>query len=195
MSQVSAEKQQKWNLRYQEKSVAEQNPAAVLTLNQRLLSGQGAALDLACGLGGNAIFLANLGYQVTALDYSEIALEKLAHYSKVNGLSIKTNLINLENQTVDSVQYDVIVVSYYLQRELFLKLFELLKEGGLLFYQTFGVLSDGCTGPQNPEFRLKKGELLSLCKNLSLLFYREDQGLCIGSDCFNNDAMIVVRKD
>lgn len=195
MMGVETGKQQRWNQRYQEKQVEGQLPAAVLTQNQALLPGKGRALDLACGLGGNAIFLAKHGYQVTALDYSGIALEKLALFSQQNNLSIEARLLDLETQSVKSAQYDVVVVSYYLQRDLFPKIFDLLKTGGLLFYQTFGVASANASGPQNPAFRLSKGELLSLCINQSLLFYREDQGCCTGENCFNNDAMIVVRKD
>ncbi|MDH5424351.1 MAG: methyltransferase domain-containing protein [Gammaproteobacteria bacterium] len=188
-------KQQSWNQRYQQKQVDEQLPAPVLTLNQKLLPAKGSVLDLACGLGGNAIFLAKLGYEVSALDYSAIALEKLALYAQQNRLSIKPRLLDLQSQSLEPAQYDVVVVSYYLQRDLFPVIFDQLKTGGLLFYQTFGVAADNASGPKNPAFRLSKGELLSLCTNHSVLFYREDQGCCIGDECFNNDAMIVVRKN
>ena len=194
MQQKASEKQQRWNQRYKEKLAAEQQPAAVLTLNQMLLSGKGKALDLACGLGGNAIFLAQQGYQVTALDYSEVALDMLASFADQSKLSITTSLFDLESQNIEPDQFDIIVVSYYLQRDLFPELFRLLKQGGLLFYQTFAVEVDAGSGPKNTDFRLKKGELLSLCKGHELLFYREDQGCCIGDGCFNNDAMIVTRK-
>lgn len=192
--QEKSAKQQKWNQRYQDKSVSEQQSAAILKLNQSLLAGKGKALDLACGLGGNAIFLAEQGYQVTALDCSDVALEKLALFAAQKKLSITTSLLDLENQSIKLNQFDVVVVSYYLQRDLFPHLFKLLKQGGLLFYQTFSAATETDTGPNNPSFRLRQGELLSLCESQAVLYYREDQGGCIGENCFNNDAMIVVRK-
>lgn len=194
MAQHDPERQQKWNQRYKDKLVCDQLPASVLELNKSLLVTKGEALDLACGLGGNAVFLAEQGYQVTALDYSDVALEKLALFANQKNLSIKTSLLDLETQSISSDKFDVVVVSYYLQRELFPELFRILKQGGLLFYQTFSVATETDSGPRNASFRLEKGELLSLCENYSLLYYREDQGCCSGVDCFNNDAMIVVRK-
>lgn len=191
---MSSEKHEKWNQRYKGKLVSEQMPASVLKLNASLLSNQGNALDLASGLGGNAIFLAKRGYQVTAVDCSEVALDKLALFAEHQQLSISTRLLNLETQIIEPNQFDVIVVSYYLQREIFPQLFRLLKQGGLLFYQTFAVATDSDSGPRNPSFRLNKGELISLCDSHDLLYYREDQGCCVGENCLNNDAMIVVRK-
>lgn len=194
MAQHDSERQQKWNQRYKDKLVCDQLPASVLELNKSLLVSKGNALDLACGLGGNAVFLAEQGYEVTALDYSEVALEKLALFANQKNLSITTSLLDLETQSICSDRFDVVVVSYYLHRELFPELFRILKQGGLLFYQTFSVATENDSGPRNSSFRLEKGELLSLCESHPLLYYREDQGCCSGKDCFNNDAMIVVRK-
>lgn len=195
MKLQSSDKQQQWNQRYKEKPNTRPLPVNVLTLNQGLLSGKGDALDLACGLGGNAIFLAEQGYHVNALDYSEVALSKLEQYASQNALNIKTECCDLEQTLPKSAQYDIIVVSYYLQRDLFPELFSLLKQGGLLFYQTFGVAGEAAGGPRNPAFRLQKAELLMLCESMTVIYYREDQGCCVSGECFNNDAMIVVRKD
>ena len=52
-------------------------PARVLAENAHLLPASGTALDLACGLGGNALFLAREGQTVSALDISPVALAKL----------------------------------------------------------------------------------------------------------------------
>jgi len=194
MSAVTT-KQQRWNRRYKEKLQTEQTPAFVLQSNQSLLSGNGKALDLACGLGGNAIFLAQHGYQVTALDYSEVALNKLSACAAGNNLSIETCLSDLENDEFISQSFDVIVASYYLQRDLFPKIFSALKPGGLLFYQTFSGSPVKDTGPQNILFRLRRGELLSMCSNHTILFYREDPGECSGSDCMCGESMIIVRRD
>jgi len=199
MSEEST-KQQRWNQRYQEKVSSEPAPATILKSYQQSLStqenAQRKALDLACGLGGNAIYLAQQGYQVTAVDYSDVALSQLAKKAENAKLSIDTVLCDLEKDGAEDFKdFDLVVVSYYLQRSLFAKIFSFLKPGGLLFYQTFsGEQVDG-VGPQNPDFRLKQGELLSLCQPHLVLFYREDSSDCITEDCYRGEAMIVVKKN
>lgn len=188
-------KQQRWNQRYQDKTFSEKPATYVLFSNRHFLKNKGVALDLACGLGVNALFLAKTGYQVTAIDYSETALIKLSDYAREHDISIETQCADLEITELKDSFYDVVVVSYYLQRSLFPEIFKSLKPGGLLFYQTFsGVCVDG-NGPENPAYRLQQGELLSLCAEHSILYYREDGGCCIGQDCFNGEAMIVVKRE
>ena len=194
MSEQSG-KQQRWNQRYSEKFISEISPAHVLSCNQHLLTNKGAALDLACGLGVNGLFLAKKGYQVTAIDYAEAALTKLSDYAGEHDLSIETQCADLEVIKLKNNSYDVVVVSYYLQRDLFDEIFKSLKPGGLLFYQTFSGDRVEGNGPENPAFRLQKGELLSLCAEHSILYYREDGNCCIGPDCFNDEAMIVVKRE
>ena len=58
----------KWNLLYNQADVADYSAAKVLTENHYLLPSTGVALDLACGLGANALYLAQQGLAVTAWD-------------------------------------------------------------------------------------------------------------------------------
>ncbi|MDH5391960.1 MAG: methyltransferase domain-containing protein [Gammaproteobacteria bacterium] len=188
-------KQQSWNLRYQHKAITDPEPVHVLKCNQHLLSGCGSALDLASGLGGNAVFLAKAGYDVTAVDYSQVALEKLTRFAEVNKLAITTRLIDLESEPCSLGCYDLIVVSYYLQRKLFPAIFSAIKTGGLLFYQTFSGDAENAPGPQNAAFRLAQAELLTLCSGHELLYYREDPSHCMAENCLKGEAMIVVKRD
>ena len=64
-----------WNERYRAMTGEPPAPAAVLAENAHLLPRQGAALELACGRGGNALLLARLGFVVTARDQSDVAIE------------------------------------------------------------------------------------------------------------------------
>jgi len=198
MSEQST-KQQRWNQRYQEKATSETSPASILNLCSQYLNTQKKpqpkALDLACGLGGNAICLAELGCQVTAVDYSDVALSQLTKRAETEKLPIETVLCDLETVGAEDFHgFDLVVVSYYLQRDLFAKIFSFLKPGGLLFYQTFSGEQVDDMGPQNPDFRLKQGELLSLCQQYSVLFYREDSADCATEGCYRGEAMIVVKK-
>ena len=187
-------RQQRWDQRYREKVFAVPEPAFVLSANQHLLT-SGNALEIASGFGGNSIFVAENNYRVDAIDYSEVAMQKLDDYASTHSLAITTATVDLENISLPSEQYDLVIGSYYLQRELFPLLLSALKPGGLFFYQTFsGDCVDGA-GPENPGFRLRAGELLTICSGHSILYYREDNGCCQGERCFNGEAMIVARRE
>ncbi|MET0081068.1 MAG: methyltransferase domain-containing protein, partial [Candidatus Thiodiazotropha lotti] len=101
----------KWDQRYaDEEKVA--RPAEVLLNNAHLLPKQGSALDLACGLGGNALFLASRGFVVEAWDLSAVAIQRLeqsARQQKLNNLHARVR--DVENQPPSTEQFDVIVVS------------------------------------------------------------------------------------
>lgn len=164
-----------WDKVYAEKNIEEVTSAHVLKKNVHLLAGSGKALDYACGLGGNAILLESKGYQVNAWDKSSVAVSKLNQYAKNNGLEINAKCIDLEDQvSVVKDKFDVIVVSYFLHRETIQCLYDLLKDKGLLFYQTFSGLQIDGVGPSRDKFRLRRGELLEVFSNMELLYYRED---------------------
>jgi 2-polyprenyl-3-methyl-5-hydroxy-6-metoxy-1,4-benzoquinol methylase len=93
-------------------------PADVLADNLFLLPLSGRALDLACGLGENALLLAKQGLTTEAWDISSVALQKLQAKSVSNALSIKTFTCEI---TVDSFLpkvFDVIVISRFLDRSI-----------------------------------------------------------------------------
>jgi len=164
-----------WDRVYSEKTISAATPADVLIDNMHLLPATGEALDYACGLAGNAMFLAQQGLQVSAWDLSEVAVEKINKYSEKNKLDISAQVYDLENSLPDiKNQFDVVVVSYFLHRESLHYLYDLLKAGGLLFYQTFSGPQCNGEGPARADFRLQKNELLSVFSDMQLLYYRED---------------------
>ncbi|MEE9552150.1 MAG: methyltransferase domain-containing protein, partial [Gammaproteobacteria bacterium] len=68
---------EKWNAIYQSSDHGQQLPAQVLKEHNYLLPQTGTALDLACGIGTNATFLAMHGLETFAWDISEKAIEQL----------------------------------------------------------------------------------------------------------------------
>ena len=107
-------------------------------------------------------------------------------------------LRDVENEGLQDVSsdqhYDIIVVSYFLNRALFPQIIDALKSGGLLYYQTWSKEKVDDRGPSNPKFRLKKGELLSLCADLVLMVYREEGHSGNIAKGLRNEAMIVAMK-
>lgn len=187
--------QQRWDERY-----ARANPVTsaaaceVLRLNQHLLPEQGSALDLACGLGGNALLLAERGLQVTASDISAVGLQVLATAAEASGLTITTQHRDIEQQGLGSEQFDVICVSRYLHRPICAHITSALKLGGLLFYQTFCEEKDDGVGPNNAEFVLRTNELLSLFENLTLRYYRESGRLGDRQPGHRHEALFIGQR-
>ena len=187
-------KKQKWDDAYKDADFSAAVPAQVLKDNAYLLPEAGEALDLACGRAGNAQFLAKRNFAVDAVDISSVVLDGLRTFVKQQGLGISCNLRDIESEGFGNKKYDVIVVSYFLNRELFPQIIAALKPGGLLFYQTWSQLKVNESGPSNPEFRLKAGELLELCSPLQTVFYRENGVLGDVSVGLRNEAMIIAQK-
>jgi len=187
-------KKQKWDEAYQDADYSTALPALVLEKNEYLLPESGDALDLACGRAGNAQFLANRNFRVDAIDISNVVLNGLEIFVKGQGLNIAPVLRDIENAGLPDKKYDLIVVSYYLHRELFPQIISALKPEGLLYYQTWSQQKVNDTGPSNPAFRLEKGELLKLSSGLEIILYRENGKLGDISKGLRNEAMLIAKK-
>ncbi len=157
---MSHDIQTKWNQKYQTAALSTPaEPAWVLRQHSRLLPLQGKALDLAAGLGGNARFLAQCGLSVEAWDISDTALSLLKRWAQTYKLPIHTQQLDLTQPNWPPKQFDVVVVSRYLDRQAFKRIKQLLKPGGCLFYQTF-LAPVQENGPKNPDYYVQSGELV-----------------------------------
>ena len=190
--------QQRWNLRFAKRDTPGE-AAFVLTENLHLLPSSGRALELACGLGANALLLAAQGLQVEAMDYSDVALDKLAGFARQRGVAVTTVQADLEAGFEPPAAYAVIVVSHYLYRPLLPVLVDMLAPGGLLFYQTFTRDKCSASGPSNPDYLLAPHELLRAFATLRCRYYREDRILpgspaCAGATPFHDLACFVGQK-
>ncbi len=185
---------EKWDKKYL--TAADPGEAVtVLTKNLHLLPDNGRAIDVACGLGANALLMAEQGLQVDAWDYSSVALDRLNQFARQKNLAINTRLIDLETREEWQDKFDVIVVSNFLFRPLAKQICLALNSNGLLFYETFTQQKCGDHGPSNPEFLLAKNELLSLFIELKPVIYSEERDCGDISQGFRNKAFLIARKD
>ncbi len=168
------ELQRKWDERYRGATQDPPSAANVLRDNAHLLPATGRALDLACGRGGNALFLAARGLVVDAWDLSPVAVDQLAVLAHGITPPINATVRDVLVQPPSAGSYDIITVSYFLERDLATALTQALRPGGLLFYQTFGPERLHDKGPRTPAYRLETCELLRLFSALRVRFYRED---------------------
>jgi 2-polyprenyl-3-methyl-5-hydroxy-6-metoxy-1,4-benzoquinol methylase len=163
--------------------------ATWLTMHRHLLRGVDA-LDVACGRGRHALWLAAQGFRVTAIDRDADALRELAEEAHRCGVAIEAGLVDLERGSgvLPADAFDVIVVVHYLHRPLFPQLLAALRTDGVLIYETFTTAQAARGKPSNPDFLLRPGELRELVEPLDLLAWRE--GDFDGRDV----ASVVARK-
>jgi SAM-dependent methyltransferase len=150
-------------------------PAAWLADHRALLPSGGTALDVACGSGRHALWLAEQGFTVTALDRDAGALAHLESDAAARGVAVSARVVDLESGPVDlgAEVYDVIVAVHYLHRPLFAALRAALRPGGVLVYETFTTAQAARGRPTNPAFLLEPGELRRLVAPLEILAARE----------------------
>ncbi|WMS86382.1 methyltransferase domain-containing protein [Pleionea litopenaei] len=135
-------------------------------------------LDVACGSGRDAIYLAMLGHQVYGVDYSATALaraqrtaehyETQAHWAQLDLEKelASTGHIQLPNDF--PAAFDLVIVCRYLHRPLLPLIKGWLKPGGVVAYQTFLVGCEKISSPRNPNFLLEPGELASVFSDFTI---------------------------
>ena len=173
-----------WDKKYSERSHSslEPDPFLVTTYDEFLFdTTPGLALDTAGGVGRHAIWLAQRGWRTRLIDISDVGIglaEKNA--SRALGPVAKEFLITAEVADLHSIQdfgreqYDLVLVFYFLQRELFPALAAALKPGGILIYKTYTTEQKNFAGgPSHPMFLLEPNELLREFSSMRVLHYHE----------------------
>lgn len=185
---------EKWDAIYRDRTQLPAPPTRVLAENVHLLPAGGDALELACGLAGNATLLAQRGFRARAWDISAVVTTRLAEFARAQDLPLEAEVRDLTAAPPPPDSADVIVVAHFLDRALFPAILAALRPGGLLFYQTFTQTRTTGAGPQNPAFRLERNELLALCAGLQILVYREEEESGDVTQGLRDEAMIVARR-
>ncbi len=147
----------------------------LVTHREAVLSADGRrALDVACGDGRNAAYLAELGFEVHAVDVSDVAIDAVRATAADRGLAIDASQSDLEADGLPEGPYDVIVQINYLQRDLLASLARTLAPGGVLIVETFTradreELGNGV----GSRYLLEPGELPTLFPGLEVIDSRE----------------------
>ena len=199
MTGISISDKDRWNARYAERGVAASNqlPSTWLTAHESLLRDLhgGYALDIACGNGRNAVYLATLGFQVDAFDISEVAIDWVKEQTAQHQLSIKPEVVDLETASLRPDRYNVIINFKFLLRSLFPQIKAALRTGGLLFFETMcGCDANAGSQPMNPAYVLDHNELLHAFLDLRILAYQESKAACEPGHQAHEMASLIARK-
>lgn len=169
-------------------------PAAVLTRNLDLIQSHNLALDIACGKGSNALFLASLGISVHAWDISNIAVDYLAKEAGERDLDIQSKSIDITPDLLPCNIYDLVLNCHYLDRNLVPAIASTLKPGGLIFFQTFTIDKLANIGPDNPKFLLRSNELIEMFLEFEVLRYQDGSKILDTEDPLCGRAFLIARK-
>ncbi|MBA3438289.1 MAG: methyltransferase domain-containing protein [Pyrinomonadaceae bacterium] len=165
-----------WNERYRRGEHATIEPSQLLVQAVDGLA-PGQALDLACGAGRQAIFLAERGWKVTALDASPVGIELVNGSAHERGVEVDARVADLEQGqfVITPNAYDLICVFYYLQRNLFPQIRAGLRPGGTVVAAIHTVDQDADEKGKNPAFFLMQGELCAEFQGWEITHYTEGQ--------------------
>jgi SAM-dependent methyltransferase len=151
-------KRERWNEKWRERGAgARAEPNRFLVEDVSELPA-GRALDLACGAGRNAIWLAERGWRVTGVDYSEVGLEEARRRASERGVDIEWILADLTEWSPPPGAFDLVCVLYLqlpaAERRLVLQhAAEALAPGGaiLVVGHDLANLAEGYGGPKSAD--------------------------------------------
>jgi SAM-dependent methyltransferase len=135
----------------------------------------GSVLDVACGSGRHAQYLAARGHRVEAVDRDAAALAML---EKIPGITTRCADLEAGAWPFEGAAFDAIVVTNYLYRPLLPAIAAALAAGGVLIYETFRTGNESYGKPSSPAFLLHPGELLAFALDARLQVAAFEDGYC-----------------
>ncbi len=156
----------------------------------------GRALDIATGNGRNAVFLAERGFKVDAVDNSRVGLLLAKDLMKEKNVRVNIIFADLEHYVIKPERYDLIVNFYYLNRVLFPDMTAGLKSGGYLVFESLTTDDAGFSEAKNPDYYLEPNELSEMvsANDIRILFYTETE-VSLGNTMRNVAQVIAQKKD
>lgn len=170
---MSEADQERWNQRYREGYYADRPyPVAFLEGNIGMFT-PGRALDIACGLGRNARFLAQHGFSVVGIDISDYALTLASEHPSSTELNIEYRQHDLDCGLPELGKFDLITIIRYANRPLLASIDRYLNPNGYLLIE-LPLLYDcddrPLAGPTEPKYRMQRHEVQSLLKDVQIEF-------------------------
>lgn len=181
---MSAQDRARWDRKWQDVD-RPPGPSRLLVTHRGQMN-EGVALDVACGLGQNSVWLAQHGYSALGVDLSIVALQRAISLARSSGVARKACFaqVDLDSWRPRAQSVDLVCVFRFLDRALLPDLRRALRPRGLFFFQTrhTGLLQ---RQPQaSSAYLLQRGELAQLFGGWHILTLQEG----------DEDAAVVARK-
>lgn len=189
---MSQADQERWNARYQAGAYRDRSHPSVF-LRERLpafgLAAGARVLDIACGAGRNALYLAAQGYAVTALDGSAVAIDRTRAQAAERALTLSAAVADLEHGLPTGLgTFDLIVMVRYVNDALLRTLPAHLNPGGILLVEQHLQTAHAVGGPGRDRFRVPRDALRQALPALTCVV--AEQGLVPDPD---GQAMALSR--
>jgi SAM-dependent methyltransferase len=180
----------RWNRKYTNPEAAWSDYAiAEIVKKQAVMAPPGRALDIASGAGHNALYLAEMGYIVHALDISDAALRQVARRHP----QIHAACVDLDHFDLPDERYELVINIRYLNRRLFPRIHNALVPGGILIFETFiDPPPHRPAATYNPDYLLQANELKDAFSHMEIVSYTEDWQQCTGGP--GRVASLVARR-
>ncbi|MBL7716968.1 MAG: class I SAM-dependent methyltransferase [Bdellovibrionales bacterium] len=163
------EERESWNAKYKEKKYQRgSDPEPSLKSHLHLLP-KGKVLLYPLEDGTNAIFLAQQGFKVWGIDYSDAAIQKAYRQARAAGVSITGINANLEQYEFEVGAYDAIIALDFFRPRLVEQVKKGLKKNGVVFY----INSIAKPGQDDVLGDLKPGELPALFSEFKVIVAKE----------------------
>jgi tellurite methyltransferase len=184
---------ERWNEKYRNERALwlDMEPRLLLEQFKSQIPHKGIALDVACGVGTNAIYLAALGLNVIGIDISEYALQLAIGKTLKLGYPVQFAVADITNLWLPENYFNLITNFHFLERAAIPVLKRALKPGGTILFETF--VSTKRTNAA-PAYYLNPGELKSIFEKFSIIHYAEFTHKHSQNHGERGTAQIVARK-
>ncbi len=146
-------------------------PSAWVRRWSHLVPDRGVVLDVACGRGRHARWFYEHNHPVVVVDRAREAIESIAIPAHACEAAVAD--IEAGPWPFSGRQFAAVVVTNYLWRPLMPTLLGSLAPGGVLIYETFTQGNETVGKPSRPDFLLRPGELLELCRGLRVVAFED----------------------
>ena len=179
---MTSEDREIWNKRYLQGAYADRNSPSEILKKWLHLCPPGRALDIACGIGRNARYLSESGYETIGLDISNVAIESARDLDGTANRKVEYLVHDFDNGIPVLGKFDLVIMDRFLDWRVVSSIEQHLHVSGrALFEQHLKYNSDEpLAGPRSNRFRVDSGELQTHISHMEIV--REFEGLVTDSD-------------